>query len=86
MFRFVLGKAVSKQFPRLNPAWYQRKTVAGSLAVLLFTYFSIMFPCTILQKWSIAVAAAVAEAVGGDYDNLVLAAVVLGSWVWTSMP
>jgi len=79
----VVGKACSQRFGRFNLAWYQHKTVCGSLAVFAFTLFSVTYSCTTLQRVAIAAAAALAEAVGGEYDNLALATVVLIGWAWT---
>jgi hypothetical protein len=81
----VVGKLCSHLVPRLNPTWCGRKTVLGSAAVLGFTYVSITFPCSATERTAIAVLAAIAEALGGDYDNLALAAVVLGGWRWTAV-
>lgn len=79
----VVGKACSRRLGRLNPAWYEQKTVCGSLAVFILTLLSLSYSCSAVQRVTIAVAAAVAEAVGGAYDNLALAAVVLLGWVWS---
>ena len=77
----VVGKTLSRKFgPRWNPPWCGPKTVAGSCAVFLLTYLTIAYECTVLQRAGLAAAATVAEAVGGDYDNLAIAAVVLVGW------
>ena len=79
----VVGKALSRRLgPRLNPAWYdQNSTVFGSLAVFALTWLSISYECTALQRAGLAVAATVAEAVGGEYDNLAIGIVVLLGWL-----
>ena len=81
----VVGKACSKAFgPRRNPTWYGEKTLAGTAAVFAFTYATIAFRCTTMARLAIAAIAAVAEGIGGDFDNLAIAAVVLlGWWVCT---
>lgn len=77
----VVGKACTSYLgPQYNPAWYQKKTIAGSFAVFAFTYASITFPCSFFMRRAIAAAATVVEAVGGDYDNLAIGAVVLIGW------
>ena len=76
----VVGKLCSHFIPHLNPRWCGRKTVLGSAAVLGLTYVSIAFECSAAARAAIAVLAMLAEAVGGDYDNLALAAVVLAGW------
>jgi hypothetical protein len=80
----IVGKFCSRNFPKYNLAWYQNKTIAGSAAVFFFTFVSITFPCTDVEKFAIALVATVAEALGGDYDNLALAAVVLAGWQLTA--
>ena len=77
----VVGKYFSRNHPKLNPAWYQKKSVLGSLAVFLFTFATISYPVTLGARLCLAGLALLAEALGGDYDNLALAAVVLGGWV-----
>ena len=77
----VVGKTLSRKFgPRWNPPWCGPKTVAGSCAVFALTYLTIAYECTVIQRAGLAAAATVAEAVGGDYDNLAIAAVVLVGW------
>ena len=78
----IVGKSAANLLgPSWNPRWYQNKTVAGSVAVLALTYLTISFPCTLWQRALIALASALAEAVGGEYDNLALAGVVLLGWM-----
>ena len=76
----IVGKGAARLLGERNPRWYQQKTLAGSLAVLALIYLTISYPCTTLQRGAISLAAALAEAFGGDYDNLALAAVVLIGW------
>ena len=42
----VVGKAASRNLGRYNVAWYGRKTIAGSSAVLALTWLSINFECS----------------------------------------
>ncbi|KAL1519045.1 hypothetical protein AB1Y20_003313 [Prymnesium parvum] len=77
----VFGKAATALLGAANARWYSNKSVVGSAAVLAFTYITIGFPCSLLQRGAISTAAMVAEAVGGEYDNLALAAVVLLGWL-----
>ena len=65
----------------MNRAWWGEKTVMGSAAVLVVTFLTISYPVTLWQRILLAVAAMVAEAVGGAYDNLMLVAVVLAGHV-----
>ena len=75
----VVGKWCSRNLPR-NPRAYGQKTLCGSLAVLLVTFATVTYPCSLAARGTIAVCAAAAEAVGGAYDNLAIAAVVLVGW------
>ena len=77
----IIGKFCSDRFPKLNPRWIGEKTVLGSLAVFVFTFFSILYPVSFGQRLSISVVAMLAEAVGGEYDNLLLVLAVLGAYV-----
>lgn len=77
----IVGKFCSKHFGRLNRAWYQEKTVAGSLAVFTITHATIGYSVTSSQRLLLAALATVGEALGGEFDNLVLAAVVFLGWV-----
>ena len=76
----VVGKACSRSFPRYNRRWCGEKTICGSAAVFLLTFVTISYPCTVLERVLISSAATFAEALGGEYDNLALAAVVLMGW------
>ena len=74
----VIGKACTRA--GINREWYGRKTVAGTAAVFLFTWATITYPCSGFEARAIASVAAIAEAVGGEYDNLAIGAVVLIGW------
>ena len=78
----VIGKTLSRNLgPRYNPAWFAQKTIGGSVAVFAFTYVSITYECLPMQRLALAVMATLAEAVGGDYDNLAIGVVVLAGWL-----
>jgi len=76
----VVGKWCSRNLAAYNPVCYGSKTVLGSLAVFAVTWLTITYSCSPAARLLIAAAACVAEAVGGEYDNLALAAVVLVGW------
>mmetsp|Transcript_30359 Transcript_30359/g.66581 ORF Transcript_30359/g.66581 Transcript_30359/m.66581 type:complete len:240 (-) Transcript_30359:54-773(-) len=77
----IVGKFASTYIPRYNPRWYQQKTLLGSTAVFLLTFATIAYECTLRKRVLVAVAAMLAEAVGGELDNLALACVVVFSWL-----
>eukprot|EP00928_Gymnodinium_smaydae_P029180 TRINITY_DN22050_c0_g2_i3.p2 TRINITY_DN22050_c0_g2~~TRINITY_DN22050_c0_g2_i3.p2 ORF type:complete len:280 (-),score=39.85 TRINITY_DN22050_c0_g2_i3:999-1802(-) len=81
----VVGKMMSRHAPALNPLWYQRgdikRSVWGSAAVFLTTLATIFYPCNLCERLGIALLAMIAEAFGGKYDNLALAAAVLVGWL-----
>jgi len=66
-----------------NPVWWRAgsamKTVGGSAAVMFFTAMTFASPATTLQRILVGFLAAMAEAIGGAYDNLLLVIVVVGS-------
>lgn len=79
----VVGKFLSGLSGFKNPAWYGSKTVCGSAAVFLVTFATLRIfypPMTLALLLLLSVAAMLAEAVGGSYDNLCLAAVVIGGY------
>ena len=78
----VIGKACSRLLgASYNPAWYGSKTVAGTAAVFIFTFLSITYDVSTFVRLRLAALAAVAEALGGEFDNLAIGAVVLGGWL-----
>merc|ERR1712139_701537 len=77
----VVGKGMDTYFPAWNRRWYDRKTVCGSAAVLTLTYVSLGFAASPALRMLIAVLAMIVEAVGGAYDNLLVAAVVIAGWL-----
>ena len=76
----IVGRWASSKFGSANRVWIHNKTVAGSAAVCIVTFFTVMFPITLGQRLVLAVCAMLAEAVGGAYDNLLLAACVVTAW------
>ena len=58
----------------------RRAQVCGSAAVFALTYLTTFYPCGVAHRAGVASLASLAEAVGGDYDNLALAAVVVLGW------
>ena len=62
----IVGRYCSRHFPQLNAKWIGEKTVMGSVAVFLVTYFTILYEAQVWQRLLIAFAAMVAEAVGGN--------------------
>ena len=78
------GKYVSGTFGAgVNPAWYGRKTVFGSLAVFIVTMLTLHSPPALDQRLVVSSLATLAEAVSEKYDNLLLAAVVVMAWLYT---
>jgi dolichol kinase len=75
----VVGKFMSHQFPKRNKKWLGEKTVAGSIAVFLVTFLSLHSPSQPVPRCFISLLAALGEAVGGSYDNLVIAMVVVAA-------
>lgn len=73
----VVGKFASRHFPAQNKQWLGTKTICGSFAVLLATYISLHAPHSPLPRLLVSVFAALGEAVGGAYDNIVIALVVV---------
>jgi len=66
-----------------NPAWYDKKTVGGSAAVLVFTAATLRIfypPMPAMTLALLSAASVLAEAVGGAYDNICLAAAVIGGY------
>lgn len=78
----VVGKYLSSR-KMWNPVWYRQKgtqkTLFGSGAVLFFTVISFAPPATLAERLAIAVVCVLAEALGGEYDNLLLVLSVVGS-------
>eukprot|EP01051_Picozoa_sp_SAG22_P007208 SAG22_NODE_499_length_9725_cov_2.325784_1_plen_78_part_00 len=65
----------------MNAAWYENKTVAGTVAVLAFAFASLDVPDT-AARFGIALVCALCEAFGGKtYDNAFIALPALASWL-----
>jgi len=58
----VVGKFASRIFPQMNARWIGAKTVCGSMAVMVVTFFTILYPVALWERGLLAVAAMVAEA------------------------
>lgn len=73
----VVGKWMSSQFPKENKKWIGTKTVAGSMAVFIVTFVTLSSPQDTVTRLAVSVLATLGEALGGAYDNLVIALVVV---------
>jgi dolichol kinase len=73
----VVGKFTSRHFPAQNKPWLGTKTVCGSFAVFLATYICLHAPHSPVPRLLVSAFAALGEAVGGAYDNLLIALVVV---------
>jgi hypothetical protein len=73
----VVGKWMSGKFPKENKRWIGNKTITGSLAVFAATFITLYNPTEPIARTSVAALAMVGEALGGAYDNLVIALVVI---------
>ena len=73
----VVGKYMSTVFPKGNKKWIGSKTLAGSVAVFVVTFASLYSPRDPLTRGAVALLATLGEALGGAYDNLVIALVVV---------
>eukprot|EP00434_Breviolum_minutum_P023384 symbB.v1.2.020629.t1/scaffold1744.1/size103388/4 len=75
----VVGKFCSKR--GFNRAWFQNKTIMGTLAVLVVAYLSLDAPG--YGRFVLAFLCAMAEAFGGKtFDNAIIAIPVLIGWVY----
>jgi len=63
-----------------NPRWVGEKTVGGTCAVFLSTLATLGFGSW-LEKMVLAVVVAVAEGLSKDFDNLFIAAIVIGGYI-----
>lgn len=73
----VVGKLMSSVFPKDNKRWIGSKTVAGSVAVFAATFISLYAPTEPVPRLVVSALAMLGEAIGGAYDNLVIAMVVV---------
>ena len=80
------GAVFGKYFTKIgfNAKWYGDKTVAGTAAVFIFCFLSLLYEVSVFNRLFISAAAALVEAVGGDYDNIGIAGVVLIGWLLTA--
>ena len=75
----VVGRWASEKFGKRNPRWLGEKTVAGSVAVFVLTFLSLYSPAALPSRLAVAALATVGEAVGGAFDNLTIAMIVIVS-------
>jgi len=73
----VVGKWMSAHFPKDNKKWVGEKTIIGSLAVFVATFISLYRPLDPLNRLAVSALAMLAEAIGGSFDNLMIALVVI---------
>lgn len=73
----VVGRWMTSIFPKDNPKWLGNKTVAGSAAVFLATFVTLYRPLEPAPRVMVSLLAMLGEAVGGAFDNLVIAIVVI---------
>mmetsp|Transcript_8326 Transcript_8326/g.8235 ORF Transcript_8326/g.8235 Transcript_8326/m.8235 type:complete len:169 (+) Transcript_8326:3-509(+) len=82
----VVGRWVSRKAPQFNPPWMGTKTVFGSAAVLVVTFLTLHSPVGALPRLFVALVTALMEAIGGQYDNLFITAVVVSAWMLSTIP
>ena len=77
----MVGKGCSK-YTSKNVAWFDNKTVAGTVAVAVFAFLSLDIP-VLAPRVGVAIVCALAEAFGGKtYDNAVVAVPALSSYLY----
>jgi hypothetical protein len=79
----VIGKWLTRNYPKENKAWYQKRTVGGSAAVFAFTLMTLIVfypPMSSALRLALCILAVFGEALGGSYDNLLLSASVIGGY------
>ena len=75
----IVGKALTKLIPSFNPQWIGKKTVGGTLAVFITSIITLTYG-TLYQKILIGAVSALVEAISLDYDNIMIAAVVIAGY------
>jgi len=75
----IVGKALTKLIPSFNPQWIGKKTVGGTLAVFITSIITLTYG-TLFQKILIGAVSALVEAISLDYDNIMIAAVVIAGY------
>lgn len=75
----VVGRYMSKHHKRINPRWIGDKTVLGSLAVFIATLLSASVHSQ-TASLLVAITATLGEAIGGSFDNLLIAVTVIISY------
>ena len=71
----IIGSALTKS-GIFNPKWVGKKSVGGSLAVLVSTHITLIFGGW-TEKLAISTIVSLVEGLSGDYDNLFITIVVL---------
>jgi len=72
----LVGRYLTEQ-GYTNPRWVGEKTVGGSCAVFVSTMVTLAFGSW-WEKFGLALVVAVAEGLSKDFDNLFIAAIVIG--------
>lgn len=72
----IVGKYLSAKRGVWNPCWIGEKTVGGTAAVFVVAFLTLSFG-TQLQKLLLSALVAFVEGVSKEYDNLLIALVVL---------
>ena len=75
----IVGKALTKLIPSFNPQWIGKKTIGGTLAVFITSIITLTYG-TLFQKILIGTVSALVEAISLDYDNIMIAAVVIAGY------
>ena len=75
----VVGRYMTKHHGQVNPRWIGDKTVFGSAAVFIATLFSASVHSE-NSRLLVAITATLGEAIGGSFDNLLIAAIVISSY------
>ena len=74
----IVGRYMSRKYAKMNLKWIGDKTIFGSLAVFIVTFFTASVDNQ--NRYYVALASTIGEAIGGKYDNLVVAVIAIGAW------
>ena len=72
----IVGKGLTKLYPKYNPQWIGKKTIGGTMAVFITSIITLTYGSQ-SQKILIAFLCAIVEAISLDYDNIMIAIVVI---------
>ena len=75
----IVGKGLTKLVPKYNPQWIGKKTIGGTMAVFIVSMLTLTYG-TQSQKILIAFLCAIVEAISLDYDNIMIATVVIAGY------